>query len=65
MIDFNGFIQDVLMVFNGLIQGLVMDFNGLIQDVFTKEEPLGLVLMAVPIYITGLIMIGTLFTCKK
>ncbi len=54
MIDFNGFIQDVLMVFNGLI-----------QDVFTKEEPLGLVLMAVPIYITGLIMIGTLFTCKK
>ncbi|MGT9601781.1 hypothetical protein ACVWDX_25585, partial [Escherichia coli] len=39
--------------------------SALIQDVFTKEEPLGLVLMAVPIYITGLIMIGTLFTCKK
>ncbi|ASO45216.1 hypothetical protein FJQ53_25210 [Escherichia coli] len=44
---------------------LALSEDGLIQDAFTKEEPLGLVLMAVPIYITGLIMIGTLFTCKK
>ncbi len=44
---------------------LALSEDGLIQDVFTKEEPLRLVLMAVPIYITGLIMICTLFTCKK
>ncbi len=29
---------------------LALSEDGLIQDVFTKEEPLGLVLMAVPIY---------------
>lgn len=54
-----------MMDFNGLIHVLLMYFNGLFQDVFSEEEPLVLVLMAVPVYIAGLIMIGTLFTCKK
>lgn len=40
----------------------MIDFNGLIHDLFNFKEPLKLVLMAGPIYIAGLIMIGTMFT---
>ncbi|ENR9964131.1 hypothetical protein ACEXTD_003119 [Salmonella enterica] len=54
-----------MMDLKGFLQELFLDFNGHIQDVFSKGEPLVLVLIAVPVYIAGLIMIGTLFTCNK
>ena len=42
----------------------MINFNSLMQEIFYFKEPLELVFIAGPAYITGLIMRGTLFTVQ-